>query len=194
MIDLLSGEDNDLDIFNTSQDRNTSNSHHTTESLTPDSQEATATSNSKKNDNISETILPPVLTHNHSPFSLQEKENNTNTWILGSNDANPAAILPSDLAPPNETMAMSEVSGFTTLTFQSNETVSWFNDPSIPSHINGRLMSLEHYDRWMNSINTLEGDESVAASVALRNLKKHAEEALRLISHQDVWYAGMILL
>jgi hypothetical protein len=78
-------------------------------------------------------------------------------------------------------MAMSEVSGFTTLTYQSNETVSWFNDPSIPSHINGRLMSLEHYDRWMNSKNTLEGDESVAASVALRNLKKHAEEALKLI-------------
>ena len=42
-------------------------------------------------------------------------------------------------------------------------------------------MSLEHYDRWMSSVKTLEGVESVAAAVALRNLKKHAEDALKLI-------------
>ena len=45
----------------------------------------------------------------------------------------------------------------------------------------GRLLSLEHYDRWMLSISPLDGAESVAAAVALRNLKKHAEDALKLI-------------
>jgi hypothetical protein len=33
----------------------------------------------------------------------------------------------------------------------------------------------------MRSISTLNGAESVAAAVALRNLKKHAEDALKLI-------------
>ena len=181
MIDLLYDENDALDIFNTPQDRDTSNSHQSSEPCTPDNQIATAMSDSGNDDNNSEVISLPTLKPN--PIPLQEKENNTNSWILGSKDPNPPAILPSgsDLAPPDETMAISEVSGFTTLSYQSNETVSWFNDPSIPSHIQGRLMFLEHYDRWMSSVKTLEGVESVAAAVALRNLKKHAEDALKLI-------------
>ena len=78
-------------------------------------------------------------------------------------------------------MALSEVSGFTTLSYKSNETASWFKDPSIPPYLQGKLLSLEHHDSWMSSINTLEGLDKVAATVALRNLKKHAEDALQLI-------------
>ena len=78
-------------------------------------------------------------------------------------------------------MAISEVSGFTTLSYQSQETASWFNDPSIPPYLQGKLLLLEHHDRWMRSISTLTGAESVAAAVALRNLKKHAGDSLRLV-------------
>jgi hypothetical protein len=73
------------------------------------------------------------------------------------------------------------ISLYTTLSYQSHVTVSWFSDPSIPPYLQGKLISLEHHDRWMHSISTLEGIEKMAAAVALRNLKKHAEDALQLI-------------
>jgi hypothetical protein len=81
----------------------------------------------------------------------------------------------------NESMEMSEVSGFTTLTLKTNETNTWHTDLSIPSNINGSLLFLEHYERWMSSINNLGRNDQVVASAALRNLRKHAEQAMILI-------------
>ena len=43
LIDLLYDEDDTLDIFSTPEDRDTSNSHHSSEFLTPDSQTEKAT-------------------------------------------------------------------------------------------------------------------------------------------------------
>ena len=81
----------------------------------------------------------------------------------------------------NESMEMSEVSGFTTLTLETNETNTWHTDLSIPSNINGSLLFLEHYERWMSRINNLGRNDQVVASAALRNLREHAEQAMILI-------------
>ena len=81
----------------------------------------------------------------------------------------------------NESMEMSEVSGFTNLTLETNETNTWHTDLSIHSNINGSLLFLEHYERWMSSINNLGRNDQVVASAALRNLRKHAEQAMILI-------------
>jgi hypothetical protein len=45
--------------------------------------------------------------------------------------------------------------------------MAWFNDPSFPPHLQGKLLSLEHYNTWMHRVSTLAGAESVAAAVAL---------------------------
>ena len=78
-------------------------------------------------------------------------------------------------------MEVSEVSGFTQLSTFSLETVSWLNDPAISPYLQGKLILLDHYERWMNTISEISEEESIAAAVALRNLKKHAEDALRLV-------------
>ena len=77
-------------------------------------------------------------------------------------------------------MALSEVSGFTQLSALSLETVSWLNDPTISPYLQGKLIFLDHYERWMNTISEIAEEESISAAVALRNLKKLAEDALRL--------------
>ena len=92
LIDLLSGNDNQLDIF--SQDNNTSNSHHTSESITLDGPPATTTSNSEKNKESSDPSIPPVLSLDQDTCSLQEKEYNTNIWISESNNQTPPPVLP----------------------------------------------------------------------------------------------------
>ena len=45
--------------------------------------------------------------------------------------------------------------------------------------LQGKLISLEHYDGWMDRINMLPGAESVEAAVALRNLRTYAETAMK---------------
>ena len=60
--------------------------------------------------------------------------------------------------------------------------MGWLNDTaSILPHLQGKLLSLEHYDSWMSRITSLAGAESVAAAFALRNLKTYADDAIRLI-------------
>ena len=77
-------------------------------------------------------------------------------------------------------MAMSEVSGYSQLSSHSSDTVSWLDDPDILPFLQGKLLLLDHYDRWMGIINKTPGETTVTAAVALRNLKKLAEDALRL--------------
>ena len=181
LIDLLSGSNNQLDIF--SQDNNTSNSRHTIESITLDGPQATTTSNSEKNKEPSEPNPLLLLSQDKDACSQQEKEQNTNIWINDPNNQTSPSFLPpaSNLGPPNETMALSDVSGFTSLTFASQATTNWFSDSSIPSNIKSRLLTLQHYDRWMASINKLGTEEMLTAALALRNLKKFTEEAVTAV-------------
>ena len=59
-----------------------------------------------------EILLPNLILR---PVSQAEKTDNINTWIIDTQDTTPPPILsPSnDLVPPDETMANSDVSGFT---------------------------------------------------------------------------------
>ena len=66
LIDLLYDEDDTIDIFSTPEDRNTSNSHHSSEFLTQNSQtkKDAAVSNHDGNeniDNVNETTLPTLF-------------------------------------------------------------------------------------------------------------------------------------
>jgi hypothetical protein len=149
-IDLLYDADDAFNIFSDPNDRDTSNSHRSSDFLTPDSQ----TEGITVIHDSDEITLPDLTPHQ---VSQAEKANNISSWIQGSQDTIPTPILHpgNDPAPPDETMATTEVSGFTTLSHLSQETVTWFNDPSIPPHLQGKLLSVEHYDMWMHSISTL---------------------------------------
>ena len=133
-------------------------------------------------------ILPPDLSLR--PVPQAEKTDNINTWILDTQDTVPVPILsPSnDLVPQAETMANTDVSGFTQLTNCSQDTRTWLeNTASSLPHLQGKLLSLEHYDSWMNRITTLSGAESVTAAVALRNLKSFSEDAMNTSLPQGAW-------
>ena len=75
---------------------------------------------------------------------------------------------------------MSEVSGYSQLSSRLSDAVSWLNDPDILPFLQGKLLLLDHYDSWMNIINKTPDETTVTAAVALRNVKKLAEDALRL--------------
>ena len=86
------------------------------------------------------------------PVSRAERTENVNTWVQDTLDPIPVPILPpsNDLAPQDETMAATDVSGFTQLTNCSQDTRTWLEDTvSILPHIQGKLLSLEQYDPGM---------------------------------------------
>ena len=81
----------------------------------------------------------------------------------------------------NKSMEMSAISGFTNLTLETNKTNTWHTDHPISPNINGSLLFLEYYESWMSNINSLKKNDQEVASAALRNLRKHAEQAIILI-------------
>ena len=119
------------DMFSDPEDRNTSNSRHSSNFFTIESQPE---NNTMLIDlETDEILLPNLVT---CPVSQAEKTDNINTWM----DTTPPPILsPSnDPVPHDETMAISEVSGFTDLSHCSIDTRSWLKDTkSILPHLQG---------------------------------------------------------
>ena len=157
------------DMFSSATDRDTSNSIHTSVSLSQDELDNA--------DRIITTPTPPVVDPDI------EKQASVSSWLFQNRQLNQTPTPTPGAGPSqqNETRALSEVTGFSQLSSHNSDTISWLGDADTTSFTRGKFLLLDQFEIWMAQIlMKTHNSTTVPAAETLRKLKTRTEEALQM--------------